>query len=676
MARIALYAPTLLKLNPAKRNTQPLAGAELSLLHLHHTLERLGHMVVCFTNLKEPHSGMSLRALNDFNEKDYEIVIYSRTYGLKLSVHNKATRRVLWLHDTVEEAASLVAGGIATIGQGLCRYHHLVFVSAWQRMQYSACFPTAIDWSRRATSIWHLLPELSIHRRTSKNFDVIHTAHPRKALPAVLDIYDLLAAKRPSLRLALVNAAEIYQDSNFFYGGGQTNLSKVLKARYGKAGPPFTVLPAMPQDELILLLSQCEILLHPDQSTETGATTVLEAFLAGCGTVVSDLGCLPEMVGMTGHILPAPGTIALQVYVNSICVALDRRDVRVTCDVGQNIRDHNMVQTSRWSKVLTTVCAPRSKPRIVINASSSYRDINAVLAEHPQHLTLALVVPKAPASQIAVHLFPKREMALIGLIVPVMLPVLHGDIDALTSAFTKALGKLIERLNTHGISRLVMRISCHSVPSAVLAAWLCAASIHGAHMLKIRQLSIDLRMTQDDEQRERQTLSLRVRQQIVAARTMWIIRRLSGNSIEFDTWYDAYDKHRSAFNAIGLVRKRVRELLNSDGELGVHGALAIDTESNQIGGFYLILRVGEFATLYSWGTNQRYRSNLHKLLIADAVRLARQLKVKYFEYGSDLSEYGLHDGLSMLYQRFGGKDSPSMQLELHLQGVSPRYIPT
>jgi hypothetical protein len=674
MTSIALCAPTMLKLSPGKLAGHPLAGAEQSLLHLRLALEKLGHKVVCFTNLDGSSQNASLCADTDFREQDFELVIYSRTYGRDLGASVAATRRILWLHDTVEESASLVAGGIAAIGKSLDQYHHLVFVSAWHRMQYATRFPKATDWLTKTSSIWHLLPEISALRGESSRFDVIHTAHPRKALAAVLDIYDMLAAKRPSLRLALVDSAEIYQDRWFVFEGRRTSLSAVLKARYGKAGPPFEVLPAMSQCELFLLLAQCEVLLHPDQSTETGATTVLEAIQAGCATVVSDLGCLPEMASTTGSVYPAPGIVALQVYANAVCVALDQCETRRRWDVGQNVRNHNSAQSSRWAHALAA--ASGTAPEASCIEGSRCRDVNGLLVAHPRKQTLAMAVPGSQNFQLAVHVFPQRDLALLGVLEPTALPDIHGDVDALASAFSKTMNELIKRLAAQGISSLIMRVSPRTVPSAVVKAWLCAAAAHGARFMTIRQLSIALSDTQNDELRERVTLSTRVREQVEAARANWTIRHLSGSSSDFNAWFNAYDKHRSSYGAIGLVRERARKLINSDGELGVHGAIAIDPVSEEVCGFYLILREGEFATLHSWGTVRRYRSNLHKLLIADSARLARMHGVRQYEYGSDLSEYGKNEGLNSLYRRFGGAVSPSLQLIFPIPTAHVTYAPT
>jgi len=673
MPCIAIYAPTLLQLSPFKPVRRPLAGAELSMLNLRRMLELQGHKVVCFTNLYGPAADFSLRNFIDFREQGFELVIYSRTYGQKLGVRGTNTRRVLWLHDTVDEAAYLVDGGIGALGKLLGQYDHFVFVSAWQRLQYQSCFPNGIAWSEKSTSVWHFLPEVTAQRNEGRIFDVIHTAHPRKALAAVLEIYDLLLEMRPTLRLALVDASEIYQDDHFFYKGRLTTLSAVLKTRYGGTGPPFTVLNAMSQYELIRLLAKCEVFLHPDQSTETGATTLLEAIRAGCATVVSDLGCLPEMASAVGSVLPMPGKVEMKTYANAALKVLDRYGAHRTCDVGRNIREHNAVQQARWASVLAATSRELRAPRLAI--CNDYCDFNGLLAEHPRNQILFLAFPRLPNCRFSVHLFPTRGMALLGVLEPTRLPAIEGDVDALADAIFDAMKALLEQLSALGILRLVMRISSAPPISTFLAAWLSASTSHGARIMTIRQLVISLHMAQQDELRERQSMSTRVRQQVAAARKAWVIRRLSRSDDELDQWFSAYSKHRRGFGAVGLVQKHVRELLNSEGELGIHGALAIDPSNDEVCGFYLILRVGDFATLHSWGTERRYQSNLHKLLIADAACLARAYNVKCFEYGSDLSEYGQSVGLNSLYRRFGGDTYPCFQLTFSVPSVCTHYSP-
>lgn len=662
MTNIALYAPTLLQLRSSSSSGQLLAGAELSLLHLRQALENLGHKVVCFTNVLDSCSDQSLCSVTEFHEEDFEVVIYSRTYGRKHRTGTTSTRRLLWVHDTVEESASLVVGGINALGKLLSQYHHLVFVSAWHRMQYATYFPKATLWLTKSSSIRHLLPEISIFRGNNRRFDVIHTAHPRKALSAVLDIFDLLAAQHPSLRLALVDSAGVYQDGEFVYKGRQTSLSNILKRRYGISGPPFEVLSALPQLELIPLLAQCEILLHPDQSTETGATTVLEAIQAGCATVVSDLGCLPEIASATGSVLAPPSMVGSQVYADAVCAALEQRKLPTRCDIGDNIRNHNFLQSSRWANAITASNEPTFEPCIV--AGVAWQDLNGILADHPKMQTMTVSVPVLQDCKLSIHLFPQRGMALMGVLEPTALPSLSVDLDILASECSEKIKTLLNRLAKRGISRLIMRIAAKPDPCTLHTAWLCAAVVHGARVTTIRQLSILLNRWQTDELRERAIISPRVREQIRVARTKWIIRHLFVNSPDFTVWFDAYDRHRNAFGSMGISRERARELLDCQGPLGVHGAIAIDPTSDEVCGFYLVLRQGEFAALHSWGTDQRYQSNLHKLLIADAARLARQRGVNHFEYGSDLGEYGKSDGLNTLYRRFGGRVSPSLQLVL------------
>ena len=173
MINIAIYAPTILELNPIKPYIHPMAGAELSLLHLRDALEQLGNTVICFTNVKENFPGSSFRSTTEFNEQDFDIAIYSRTYGLKFSNCSTTTRRILWLHDTIEEAASTVAGGIDAIQCALYQYNHLVFVSAWHRLHYSTYFPDLIDWSGKSTSIRHLLPRLQLRRYSMLDIQLI-----------------------------------------------------------------------------------------------------------------------------------------------------------------------------------------------------------------------------------------------------------------------------------------------------------------------------------------------------------------------------------------------------------------------------------------------------------------------------------------------------------------------
>jgi glycosyltransferase involved in cell wall biosynthesis len=69
-------------------------------------------------------------------------------------------------------------------------------------------------------------------------------------------------------------------------------------------------------------LDRFGVLLHPDESTEVGATTVIEALRRGLIPVVSSLGALPELVGDAGVIVrPVDGRIA---YAEKFAVALER----------------------------------------------------------------------------------------------------------------------------------------------------------------------------------------------------------------------------------------------------------------------------------------------------------------------------------------------------------------
>lgn len=301
---VTFLVPTEIRFQHDTWKRSPCPGAELSVVHTARSLAQAEGLAV---HVLSP--GLELGT--------YDNVYYApdpgsrgRRRGITVHVRDYNSlpdplqgRHVLWVHDTSREILSLMAAG-TTLRDMLMRFDALVFVSAWHRREVLAAAGLP-EGSLTTAVAYHPLPDTPMVTE-KKQARLIHTAHPRKAILHVLDAFAHVVKSRPDAELVLCGHPEIYQSPYLDAHGKPVTLAGLADQLPGDVRARVIVLPqSLPQESLLTEVGRAEILLHPDTSTETGATTVLEAMAVGTVPVVSDVGCLPELCWGRGLVVPA-----------------------------------------------------------------------------------------------------------------------------------------------------------------------------------------------------------------------------------------------------------------------------------------------------------------------------------------------------------------------------------
>lgn len=291
----------------------PCPGAELAVIHTARALAARGDLdvhVLCRARRPGLHDGVRYHRLEEGADvlARAGVVVHVRDYWQGEFLHGPVeARHVLWLHDTAREILSLGRQSTAaTLATQLRRYDALVFVSAWHAAEVLAA--AGLDRDAAPVAVFHhpLPPAIQGSLAGERvPLRLMHTAHPRKALVPLLRAWPRIARGCSGAELVLCGHPAIYQEETAWFHRQRATLSEIVADVLGRPDPRVHLMPrSLAQRDLVAEVARATLLLHPDTSVETGATTVLEAMAVGTVPVVSDLGCLPELCAGRGVITP------------------------------------------------------------------------------------------------------------------------------------------------------------------------------------------------------------------------------------------------------------------------------------------------------------------------------------------------------------------------------------
>ncbi len=290
----------------------PLPGTEVVVLNLAKALAARGVDVRFFgavsTGTVVP--GVATCPLSDF-ESYMQVaapttVLWVRDYVLSVSTLARfsAARHVLLCEDATVDVLRLLDRPVDVVGAWFRRYLpqfcQVVFASRWHLDSWRDSF--GLD-DANSVAIYNLAshaPWLDgpLDRNRAR---AVHTSHPRKALAMV----GAVASRLSNVDVTVSSSPRLYQESTsriaVVDGAARQHCSfEEFEARFSTA---LTFADAVPVREMAHFLDQFGALIHPDESTEVGATAVIEALRRGLVPVVSDLGALPELVGDAGLVV-------------------------------------------------------------------------------------------------------------------------------------------------------------------------------------------------------------------------------------------------------------------------------------------------------------------------------------------------------------------------------------
>lgn len=310
MTVAAFLVDTEIRFGPDTWLTGPCPGSELAVLHTASALAGSGWEVhvACPTDRTGLHGGVFYHGLPEITAlaAEAEVAVHVRSCWRAPPPKRGARTDILWLQDTVGEMLSLAPGrSAADLGASLSRHDALVFASDWHRRHVGAGCGQSL--ARLPMAGFHQpLPPVPLPEATDRGLRLIHTAHPRKALPVVLAAFARMLDDEPEAELVLCGHPAIYQQDHVAVAGRPMTVEDFLAPLAPAVRERIRLLPgSLPQRGVLDLLGSATLLLHPDLSVETGATTVLEAMACGTVPIVSDKGCLPELCWNRGAVVAA-----------------------------------------------------------------------------------------------------------------------------------------------------------------------------------------------------------------------------------------------------------------------------------------------------------------------------------------------------------------------------------
>lgn len=206
-------------------------------------------------------------------------IIPSRVRDLDLT-----KRRIYWAHDLAGDPEAQKALG----GNNWQRFHHIVFVSHWQRMEYIRQYPN-IPWSRTSVLKNAIEPILSERPdRDSTIIKLVYHTTPHRGLRILVPIFEQLNKEfENKLQLDLYSSFKAYgweaRDEEFQDVWERVQNNENIKS-FGY----------QPNDVIREALLSADIFAYPNIWPETSCIALMEAMAAGCICIHPDFAALPE----------------------------------------------------------------------------------------------------------------------------------------------------------------------------------------------------------------------------------------------------------------------------------------------------------------------------------------------------------------------------------------------
>lgn len=276
---------------------RPIGGTETAVIRLSEALDALGHEVFVATAFKPvpPQKPIYLHMsmVNHLQDVDLLIVVRGLN-GLLLPV--QAKKRFFWSGDAWTSQHTWGIGDRRYID----KIDTFLAVSDWQAK--TVCETSGFPFEK--TFILRNGVKLSSfsveEKRNPKR--LIYTASPRRGIPFLPEIYQMLKKKHPDIELHLFTSQITYsmkwppQPDYRIVDEHWINLVRDLPDCYYHG--------SILQSRLARELMQSSIFVYPTNFEETSCISAMEALAAGCVVISSDLAALKETVGDAGILLP------------------------------------------------------------------------------------------------------------------------------------------------------------------------------------------------------------------------------------------------------------------------------------------------------------------------------------------------------------------------------------
>jgi UDP-glucose:(glucosyl)LPS alpha-1,2-glucosyltransferase len=218
-------------------------------------------------------------------------------------------KRILWLHDTPNpnETAFLKSA------EGRAQFDGIVCVSHFQANLYNQEFGVPFD---QITVLQNAIEPFGPYRqRRSDRIRIVYHTTPHRGLEILVLAFEFLATLHPDIELDVFSSFNIY-------GWPQEDAPYLRMFERCRAHPRIRYHGVQPNSVVRNTLSECDIFAYPPIWAETSCIAAIEAMSAGCLTVCSSLGALPETCANFAQLYPYAREV--QTHGQRFEVALDK----------------------------------------------------------------------------------------------------------------------------------------------------------------------------------------------------------------------------------------------------------------------------------------------------------------------------------------------------------------
>ncbi len=220
---------------------------------------------------------------------------------------------VLWNHHSPDQAAIANLRDPALVA----RLERIVFVSHWQFEKYRMLMGVP---EHKCTVLKNAIEEMEPGDPAERSgpLRLVYASTPWRGLDVLLESFERL--RRPDVELHVYSSTQIYGPA--FHRANAARFEPLFER--ARAMPGVVLHGYSPNAEVRQALRQADILAYPCTWEETSCLVAIEAAMAGCLVVTTNLGALPETMGewavYTGYDSD-PGRLATA-YARTLAAAL------------------------------------------------------------------------------------------------------------------------------------------------------------------------------------------------------------------------------------------------------------------------------------------------------------------------------------------------------------------
>lgn len=271
--------------------------------------------------------------------------------------------RILWCHDLPQDPAiqQLRDPSYRT------RFNRIVFVSHWQQQQFNLILGVPFS---EGVVIKNGVPyrPMTFPKVRGEKLQFIYTSTPHRGLAVLAGAADALAQERQDWELHVYSSLNLY---------GWTEQDKQFEPLYDRLRQnPCVVYHGTESNAVVRdAVDKAHVMVYPSLYPETSCLSIQEALMAGCLTITTNFGALPETCGEWAWMFSydeRPEVMAQRTYHHMVHALniYDHKDVQQTLQI-QSIYFQQFYSFERrvdpWRHLLETVI-PEGAPveRLVI----------------------------------------------------------------------------------------------------------------------------------------------------------------------------------------------------------------------------------------------------------------------------------------------------------------------